>query len=152
VEAPKLAAFERNRDLSADGREPPVLAQQMIQDGLLTQFQASQLLAGKHRGFTLGKYRILEQLGVGGMGTVYLATHIHLGRRVAVKILAPQGRNPAAVERFFREARAAAALDHPNIVRAYDVDEEGKFRFLVMEYVDGTSLQRVVESGGPLTM
>ena len=118
-----------------------------MRDGVLTRFQADQLLAGKWRNFLIaGKYKLLERLGAGGMGTVFLCEHIQLRRRVAVKVLPPhQAKNPAALERFYREARAAAALDHPNIVHAYDVDQDGNLHFLVMEYVDGASLQEIVK-------
>src|SRR5262249_26689149 len=72
-------------------------------------------------------------------------------RRAAVKVLpAAKAADPAALERFYREARAVAALDHPNIVRAYDIDQEDNLHFLVMEYVDGSSLQEIVRRGGPL--
>jgi WD40 repeat protein/tRNA A-37 threonylcarbamoyl transferase component Bud32 len=85
------------------------------------------------------------------MGHVYLCEHKVMRRRVALKVLpATQAQDPAALERFRREARAVAALDHPNIVRAYDIDQDDKMHFLVMEYVDGDSLQELVEKEGPL--
>jgi serine/threonine protein kinase len=149
TEAERLDDFLRqNTTLPA---EPPALADQLVAEGLLTPFQRDQLLRGKWRGFTLGKYRILEPLGRGGMGTVFLAEHVVMRRRVAVKVL-PKIRadQPSAIQRFHREARAAAALDHPNVIRAHDVDCEGKIHFLVMEYVDGVSLQALVETSGPL--
>src|SRR5437764_11856617 len=72
-------------------------------------------------------------------------------RRVAVKVLpAAKAEDPSALQRFYREARAVAALDHPNIVRAYDIDQDDKLHFLVMEYVDGSSLQEIVKKGGPM--
>src|SRR5260370_8667366 len=71
--------------------------------------------------------------------------------RVAVKILpSAKAEDPSALERFYREARAVAALDHPNIVRAYDIDQDDKLHFLVMEYVDGASLQEIVKKNGPM--
>src|SRR5579864_6828273 len=74
-------------------------------------------------------------------------------RRAAVKVLpAAKADDPASLERFYREARAVAALDHPNIVRAYDIDQEENLHFLVMEYVDGSSLQDVVKKSGPLEL
>src|SRR5947209_3988540 len=100
---------------------PQQLADAMVRDGLLTHFQAEQLLAGKWKGFTIsGKYRLLQRLGAGGMGCVYLCEHILMRRRVALKVLPiAQAQDPAALERFYREARAVAALHHPNIVAAH---------------------------------
>src|SRR5215467_16119130 len=100
--------------------DPAKLAIQLVRDGILTHFQAEQFLQGKWRRFTIGKYKVLERLGSGGMGSVYLCEHKFMRRRVAVKVLpAAKAEDQASLERFYREARAAAALDHPNIVRAY---------------------------------
>jgi serine/threonine protein kinase len=133
--------------------QPKVLAERMIRDGLLTVFQAKQILVGKWRRFLLsGKYKLLEPIGAGGMGAVYLCEQIFMKRHVALKIL-PQDKledDPSALERFYREARAAGKLDHPNIVRAYDIDQDGKTHFLVMEYVEGESLQNIVAKHGKL--
>ena len=120
----------------------------------MTTFQAEHLLAGKWRGFVIaGKYRLLLRVGAGGMGSVYLCEHILMKRRVALKVLpAGQAEDKAALDRFHREARAVAALDHPNIVRAHDIDREDKLHFLVMEYVDGTSLQDVIKRFGPMNV
>ncbi|GIW82189.1 MAG: hypothetical protein KatS3mg105_3996 [Gemmatales bacterium] len=127
------------------------LAGVLVRDGILTHFQAEQFLLGKWRRFTIGKYKVLERLGSGGMGSVYLCEHRFMRRRVAVKVLpAAKADDPAALERFYREARAVAALDHPNIVRAYDIDQDDKLHFLVMEYVDGASLQEIVKKHGPM--
>ena len=82
------------------------------------------------------------------MGTVYLAEHATLRRRVAIKVLAKaDAAGPAGVERFLREARSAAALDHPNIVRLYDVGRQGPMHYLVMEHVDGQTLEQVLTRG-----
>src|SRR5206468_6479150 len=93
---------------------------------------------------------VLERLGAGGMGSVYLCEHTLMRRRVAVKVLPEKSADSSSLERFYREARAVAALDHPNIVRAYDIDQEDNLHFLVMEYVDGSSLQEIVHRVGPL--
>jgi serine/threonine protein kinase len=133
---------------------PKRLARRLIRAGLLTCFQADQLLLGKTRGFTIsGKYKLLEHLGAGGMGSVYLCEHTAMRRRVAIKVL-PLARvgDSSYLERFYREARAVAALDHPNIVRAHDIDHDGKLHFLVMEYVDGSSLLHIVDKHGPLSV
>ena len=122
-----------------------------MRDGILTHFQAEQFLQGKWHGFVIGKYKVLERLGWGGVGNVYLCEHTFMRRRVAVKVLATaHADDPGTLQRFYREARAAAALDHPNIVRAYDVNRDGKLHFLVMEYVDGTNFQEVVTKHGPM--
>jgi len=131
--------------------KPSVLAERCVEAGLLYPYQAEQLMQGRHRGFTLGKYRILERIGMGGMGQVYLCEHERMRRRVAVKVLPSAALKAAgALERFEREARAAASLDHPNIVRAFDLDQEGSLHFLVMEYVDGPTLYDMVRQNGPL--
>src|SRR5579884_4109945 len=124
----------------------------MLRDGLLTKFQADQVLQGKARGFVLGgKYKLLEHLGAGGMGTVYLCEHTTMRRRVAIKVLpVAKARDDSYLERFYREARAVAALDHPNIVRAHDIDKDEKLHFLVMEYIAGSSLQDLIAKHGPL--
>lgn len=126
-------------------------ASMLVRDGLLTYFQAEQLLQGKWKRFSLGKYKVLEKLGVGGMGQVFLCEHKLMRRRVAVKVLpAAKGLEDASRERFYREARAVAALDHPNIVRAYDIDQDEGLHFLVMEFVDGINLQDLVKKFAPL--
>ena len=129
------------------------LAQKMVQDGLLTNFQAEQYLHGKWRGFTIGNYRVLERIARGGMGTVYLAEHVSMPRRVAIKVLpAELAKSPMVVERFYREARAAAALEHPNLVRTTDVACEEGTHYLVMDFVDGVNLQELVDHKGPLSV
>ena len=126
------------------------LAKALIAAKGLTRWQAGQLLAGRSS-FTLGKYRLVDLLGRGGMGSVFAAEHKTLGRRVALKIISKQtGRDPERLERFLDEARRIAALDHPNIVRAFDVDHEGERYFLVLERIEGRDLQQIVEKDGPL--
>jgi len=148
-----LDAYLRGRGESLAGT-PAELAAAMVRDGLLTNFQARQFLKGKWRGFLIaGKYKLLEHLGAGGMATVFLCEHVSMHRRVAIKVLPPaQAKDPGAVERFYREARAVATLDHPNIVRAHDIDHDGDMHFLVMEYVEGAALQDVVRKRGPLSV
>jgi serine/threonine protein kinase len=97
------------------------------------------------------RYRILEQIGAGGMGTVYKAEHRVMERVVALKVISPAlTAVPGAVERFHREVKAAARLSHPNIVTAYDAEQAGDCHFLVMEFVTGTNLATVVRQRGPL--
>lgn len=140
--------------LTESGPLPPNAsdtATRLVQAGILTPFQAKLILQGKHKGFKLGPYRILNQIGAGGMGQVFLAEHGALRRQVALKVLPPrQALDPANVERFYSEARAAAALDHPNIVHAYDVSCDRGTHFLVLEYIDGETLDRRLETSGLL--
>jgi serine/threonine protein kinase len=129
--------------------DPGRCAAVLVREGLLTRFQAKLLLTGKYRGFRLGPYVIHDQIGQGGMGAVYLAEHETLRRKVAVKVLTPTTSDARlAIERFLREARAAAALDHPNIVRIFDVAAQDDTHYLVMEYVDGETLESVLEKAG----
>jgi WD40 repeat protein/tRNA A-37 threonylcarbamoyl transferase component Bud32 len=97
------------------------------------------------------RYEVLEFLGAGGMGMVYRARHRVMERVVALKILHRRvTQKPAAVERFRREVQAVASLGHPNIVAAFDADQAGEQHFLVMEYVPGVTLARLVKEQGPL--
>src|SRR5262245_39721833 len=99
------------------------------------------------------RYRVLAPVGAGGMGVVYKAEQRMMGRVVALKVMARRyTANPEAVARFRREVHAAARLNHPNIVTAHDADEAGGLHFLVMEYVEGTSLDRLVRRRGPLSV
>jgi serine/threonine protein kinase len=152
VEEAKLNSYlhqrQAGRGLAADPREA---ADAMIADGLITNFQAEQFMLGKWRGFSVGKYKLLERVGVGGMGQVFLCEHMFMKRRVAVKVLPPsKAEQPAALGRFYREARAAGSLNHPNIVRTHDIDQDGNLHFIVMEYVDGSNLLDVVKKFGPM--
>jgi serine/threonine-protein kinase len=146
-----VSAADLNPYLANAEPDPRELLRTMVERGLLTEFQSERLAAGKYKGFLLGSYKILGRLGQGGMGQVYLAEHAAMRRFVALKVLPTSvTENDVAKERFLREARAAAALDHPNIVRVFDLNREGKVLYLVMEYVEGTSLQHLVEKGGRL--
>lgn len=98
-----------------------------------------------------GRYELRSRIGIGGMAKVYRALDRQLGREVAVKVLDPElAADPAFVERFQREARAAAALSHPNIVRLYDLAAVDDTYYLVMEYIAGSNLKEVLRQRGPL--
>jgi serine/threonine-protein kinase len=128
-----------------------LVARSLVQQGLLTKFQAERLLAGLTSGFVLGQYVILDQLGQGGMGRVFKAEHRTMNRTVALKVLAPHLlKTDRAQEMFQREVRAVARLMHPNIVTAYDANQVGDRHYLVLEYVDGPNLEQLVRAKGPL--
>src|ERR1700722_8185246 len=153
LDATAIEGFcQRLREAGSVPDSPQQLAERLVQGDLLTKFQAEYLLAGKWRGFIIaGKYRLLQRVGAGGMGSVYLCEHILMKRRVALKVLpASEAEDESAIARFHREARAVAALDHPNIVRAHDIDCENKLHFLVMEYVDGSTFHDIVKRHGPM--
>lgn len=146
-----LSDLERQRGKPSLS-DPQAVANHLREAGLLTRWQCDKLLEGRHKGFLLGKYKLLDHLGTGGMSAVYLAEHINMQRRVAIKVLPTQRVHDSSyLARFYREARAAAALDHPNIVRAYDVDNRNDTHYLVMEYVQGQDMQRLVKSQGALS-
>ncbi len=152
VDSKRLKHALRSVALTSDQeRTPADVAEQLITAGLVTKWQASQLLKAKYRGFFLGKYCIRRPLGRGGMGVVYEAEHSVLNTRVAIKIL-PKARNDVekSVSRFLAEARAAAKLNHPNIVRVHDCDVVDDRRFMVMDLVEGTNLGKLVDQHGPL--
>lgn len=156
LDAHKLdqAIAELERD-GVDRQDASALAGALVKRGVLTDWQAEKLLQGRHKGFMLGRYKLLSLLGAGEMSAVYLAEHTMLERRCAIKVL-PGNRvkDTSYLARFHREAKAVASLNHPNIVRAYDVDKqvEGgiEVHFLVMEFVEGRNLEKIVSLKGPL--
>jgi serine/threonine protein kinase len=138
----------RGDHLPADPRK---LAALLIREGLLTTFQAEQFLQGKYKGFHLGGYRIIERIGTGGAGTVYLGEHQLMRRPAALKVLPTAlAEDPGVLARFRVEAEAAATLDHPNVVHLFDFRQEGRIFYIVMEYVDGPNLQQLVTRKGRL--
>jgi serine/threonine protein kinase len=154
VESSQLSAALRDITSHDGGQLPEVperIADRLVDANLITRWQVDMLLKGKHKGFFLGKYKLLRQIGRGGMSNVYLAEHVMMKRQVAIKILPPNKTEDSSyLDRFKLEAQAAAKLDHPNIVRAYDTDFDGNTYYLVMEYVEGRDLQTTVQDDGPL--
>lgn len=133
---------------AADGEQ---LARELVRQKKLTSYQASAIFQGKYQGLVLGNYLVLDKLGQGGMGMVLKAEHRRMKRIVALKVLSPAVvKLPNMLRRFQREAQAAARLQHPNIVAAYDADEFKGVHFLVMQYIEGTNLSALVKKQGPL--
>ena len=124
----------------------------LIESGIITEWHLDKIKNGKYKGFFLGKYKLLGHLGTGGMSTVYLAEHSIMKKRRAIKVL-PRKRvsDRSYLERFYREGRAAASLNHPNIVRIYDIDNHDETHYMVMEYVDGQDINELVEKNGPMS-
>ena len=154
VEKSQLARSlaELEREAGADAvNDSLIVSAHLGRVGLITEWQRKRLLEGRPSGYFLGKYRLLDHLGTGGMSSVFLAEHPLMRRRVAIKVL-PRNRvhDSSYLARFHREARAVASLDHPNIVRAFDVDNEDDVHYLVMEYIEGHDLKSLVERDGPL--
>ena len=150
VESTKLDEILAVIESSASAEQledPTFFADQFVRRYILTAWQSRQILKGRYKGFFLRQYKILGHLGSGGMSSVYLAEHILMQRRVAIKVL-PRKRLEKAIylERFIREAQAIAALDHPNIIRAYDFDHEGDLHYIIMEYFPGDNLQTIVDN------
>jgi serine/threonine-protein kinase len=143
---------------NAEGRHPlgnePVpegFVTSLIDSGQLTPWQVDQLRKGRHKGFVLGKYKLLRLLGAGGMSSVYLAEHAILRHKVAIKVLpVKRVEQSSYLARFEREAQASARLNHPNIARAFDLESSGAIHFIVLEYIDGTDLYAKVKREGSL--
>ena len=126
-------------DLTADA-----VATRFVSQNLITQWQANQLLKGQ-TGFILEKYRLLTPVGKGGMGHVFRAVDTHSGATVAIKVMSRKlTGNQTLVNRFRREIRASSLLNNKHIVRTLDAGRVGKVDFMVMEYVNGDQVDRIV--------
>ncbi len=127
------------------------ITQHLLSQQMISEWHLKKLLSGKYKGFFLGKYKLLRHLGTGGMSTVYLAQHTLFNQERAIKVL-PRDRvaDKTYLDRFYREGRAVAALNHKNIVRVYDISNEGDTHYLVMEYVKGEDIYEKVKRDGPV--
>ena len=147
------AALRRYASAGFHTVDAETIARALVDGGAITQWQADKLLQGRFKGFILGRYKLQKLLGRGEMSSIYLAEHAMMKRTCAIKVLpANKVKDTSYLGRFHREAQAVASLDHPNIVRAYDVDKESEagtdIHFLVMEYVDGVDLERLHSEQG----
>ena len=150
-----VLSAEELKSLRESLRPPPTdaeqLAEALVRQQKLTRFQAQRALAGEADSLVFDEYVIIDRIGAGGMGDVFKARHKRMKRFVAVKAISPRAvDSPQAVARFHREVEAAAQLEHPNIVTAYDAREVDGQHYLIMQYVDGEDLSTLVKQRGPL--
>lgn len=149
--ADELKAIWESLPANARPKDADDFAKLLINRGVLTDFQAKQLFAGRGAALSLNQYLLLEKIGAGGMGQVFKARHRKMKRLAAIKLLPPQlVRDKDAIRRFQREVEAAARLSHPNIVAALDAAESKGVNYLAMEYVDGKDLSVLLKEKGPL--
>lgn len=139
--------------LPADQQQIEPVLNALVKAGKITAFQSRTILKGRGKGLLLGTYLVLDKLGQGGFGTVFEARHRLMGRSVALKLMHPDRLNSQSmVDRFLREVRAAAKLEDPHIVKAYDADQAHGTYFLAMELVKGKVLSDMVKEKGPLPL
>lgn len=146
----KQLADVRSKVLQGDYPSDSVaLAGRLVRDKLLSEYQARRLLGNKPQGFVMGRYVIVDRIGAGSMGRVYKAHHVMMDRDVAIKIIAPEiVSNEKVVSRFHREMKLVGRLDHPNVIRAFDADQNGQLCYIVMEYAPGLTLNHYLRKGG----
>jgi serine/threonine protein kinase len=153
-ESKLLSAEEMGRTMDAAsqaGADVRSLSRELVAAGILTAYQLEAVCNRNYAELRIGNYDVLDRLGVGGMGAVFKARHRRMKRIVALKVLSRSlVKEETLVRRFQREVETIARLSHPNIVMAYDADEDESGPFLVMEFVNGHDLDSVVQKGGPL--
>jgi serine/threonine protein kinase len=127
------------------------VAAELQRRGWLTHFQVQEIAQGRGRQLRLGAYLLLDLLGEGGMGRVYKAQHLRLGRLCAIKVIRRERlKHPAIEQRFRKEIEALGRMQHPNVVQVFNADQTGDVLYYEMEWIDGTDLTRLVKQRGPL--
>ena len=149
-----LLTFDQLTDLLDGGEErfplPQVLTHYLVGRGWLTSYQAEHVLRRRCKDLCIGHYQLLQPLGQGGMASVFKARHRRLKQIVALKVYSVRKDDDEGFQRFRREIVAAGRVDHPNVVKALDADRFGDKFCLVLEFVPGRDLARIVEKHGPL--
>ncbi|AMV18948.1 serine/threonine protein kinase [Planctomyces sp. SH-PL14] len=135
----------------ASAQEVSPFLQGLVREGHLTHFQEKAIERQQIDSLCFGPYLILDILGRGGMSVIFRARHRHMDRLVALKVISPDiEKDPIAIQRFWREVRIIAQLDHPNIVKAFDAGDEGGKMYLAMELVRGVNCSQLIKDRGPL--
>jgi len=147
----ELSAFQDALPAEQRPTDAQAFTSELVRQKKLTAYQASVIQQGQSKGLVFGEYTVLDKLGEGGMGMVFQAQHRYLKRMVALKVLhATITQSEEAVKRFRREVEAIGRLSHPNVVAAFDANQQEGIYYFVMEYVDGTDLSKLVKDQGLL--
>lgn len=144
--------FEVEENWESPPESVEEFANELVRQKKITKYQAKLVYNAKDQSIILGNYLILDKLGAGGMGQVYLAKHRRMGRLVAIKVLSTKIKKESTIARFQHETQAASRLSHPNIVAAFDAGEADGVHYLVMEYAKGADLKHIIQSRGPLAV
>ncbi|MCS6975940.1 MAG: serine/threonine protein kinase, partial [Gemmatales bacterium] len=138
--------YEKWQKQAADKKSTRDFARWLVENGLVTEYQATLLSNGYADNFFLGEYKILDRIGKGRLAGVYKAVHAS-GQVVAIKVLPPsKAANPNLLKRFEREAQVAEQLDHPNVVRTFHHGQSNGLHYIVMEYLEGETLKNVLRT------
>lgn len=152
LSADEISVLDQELSNKDPSSSPQHVVSKLVETGKLTKYQAGALLRGQPK-LLIDKYLILDVIDTGGMGTVFKAIHRPMNRIVAIKMISPNLlASSEQAQRFLREVRVAATLENVNIVRAYDADRFEGFHFLVMEYVQGENLAKIIRRDGPLSV
>ncbi|AWM39076.1 Serine/threonine-protein kinase PrkC [Gemmata obscuriglobus] len=152
LRASKLLPTEEVDQLERDAQSAPVeeIQQHLLEQGALTPYQVRRIRDGAPTGLVLAQYKVLDEIGGGGFGQVYKASHSVMNRVVALKLMTPDRcRSRLFRDVFYREVAAVTRLNHPNVVLTFDANETDGVLFLAMEYVQGPSLHAYVTDNGP---